>query len=340
MNPQNIAAGEPVIEAVSDHIHRLELPLPLDGLEVVNCYVIVGTSEITLIDPGWSTAIGEAALLAGLDALGLSRSDVQRTLATHGHPDHFTLAAQWQRDYDIPLHLGALEKPSILAYSVESARFPHQADLLVCAGMPELAERIRFLEQLDYERDMTWCPASVWVEDQELIDCGGPVIRVHSLPGHTRGHVVYEDVASGSLFTGDHVLPRVTPAIGLELVPEESPLTNYLASLEALLQRPDGAMLPAHGSVTVSTQQRAQELLHHHDERFGVVQSHIASGKSTAGEVAAAMTWTRRERRLADLDPVHQMTAIVETLYHLDVLADRGELRRASQAGVSVFTPA
>ena len=36
-----------------------------------------------------------------------------------------------------------------------------------------------------------------------------------------------------SLFAGDHVLPHITPSIGVELVRPESPLRNYLASLRS-----------------------------------------------------------------------------------------------------------
>lgn len=337
MNPTEAPAESPVIETVTEHIHRLELPLPLDGLGIVNCYVVVGRDQVTLIDPGWSSAAGEHALVAGLRALGCDRSDVRRTLATHAHPDHVTLAAQWQREFGIPLHLGSLEMPSVLAFSDDISRFPRQATLLDLAGAPDLATVIRHLPLLDYEREMAWAPADVWLEDQEIIDCGGVRIRAHSVPGHTRGHMVYEDLASGALFTGDHVLPRVTPAIGLELEPEASPLTHYLASLQILLDRPDAAMLPAHGPVSASVQERASELLAHHADRFDAVRAEVARGRHTAYAVATAMRWTRRQQPLSSLDPVHQMTAIVETLYHLDVLASRGELARAARGDVAEF---
>lgn len=337
MNPPEALTASPAIEAVGEHIHRLELPLPLDGLDIVNCYVIIGNDEVTLVDPGWSSSAGEHALVAGLRALGADRADVRRTLVTHAHPDHFTLAAKWQQEAGIPLHLGSLEKPSVLALNQATSRFPRQATLLELAGAPALAARIRDLELLDYERDMAWAPADVWLEDQQIIDCGGVSIRAHSVPGHTRGHVVYEDLATGALFTGDHVLPRVTPAIGLELEPEPSPLANYLTSLQVLLDRPDAAMLPAHGPVSPSVHERSRELLEHHHHRFVAVRTEVSKGPRTAYDVATAMRWTRREQPLSNLDPVHQMTAIVETMYHLDVLASRGELTRAPRGDVMEY---
>jgi hypothetical protein len=43
------------------------------------------------------------------------------------------------------------------------------------------------------------------------------------------------------------------------------------------------------------------------------------------------MLWTRRGRAFASLDPFNQMIAICETMAHLDVLADRGQLVAAAE---------
>lgn len=319
----------PTVEIVTPTIRRIELPLPMDGLTVVNCYAILGDGGITLVDPGWSTREGEDTLLTALADLGASRADVRRTLVTHAHPDHFTLAVEWQTHYGIPIHLGAPERPSVEAFEGTRFRFPRQAELLVLAGDRGLAHRVAALPLRDYEEAMRFAPAAVWVEGSQEIDCEGVLIRAHSTPGHTSGHVVYEDVASGSLFTGDHVLPRITPAIGLELRPEEAPLRSYLASLAATLERPDGAMLSAHGPVHPSVHERARELLAHHRGRFELITEQVADGRRTAVDVANAMPWTSRNRALRDLDDVHQMTAVIETLYHLDELVHRGVLARA-----------
>jgi glyoxylase-like metal-dependent hydrolase (beta-lactamase superfamily II) len=310
-----------VVEQVNDTVHRIELPLPFDDLHIVNTYAILGGTGVTLVDPGWSNAESEAALLRGLASLGAELGDVRRTLVTHAHPDHFTLAVAWQAERGIPVHLGAAEAPSVLAFDPTSTRFPRQAELLERAGAPQLAAVIRDLPLTDYEAAMTFAAPQVWLTDQQVIDCGGERLLVHSTPGHTRGHVVYQQLSTGAFFTGDHVLPRITPSIGLELVPEQLPLANYLHSLELLLQLDDGPMLSAHGPVTASVHSRVRELLAHHHERFATISTLRDSGLVTAFEIAGAMTWTRHERALTELNEVHQMTAVVEVLSHLDVLA-------------------
>lgn len=328
----------PTVETITTAIHRIELPLPMDGLTVVNCYAIVGDRGVSLVDPGWSTHEGEAALLAALASLGAERGDVRRTLVTHAHPDHFTLAVEWQADYGIPIHLGTPERPSVEAFKGTKFRFPRQAELLVLAGDRALADRVATLPLRPYEQGMRFAPAAVWLEPGQDLDCEGVHVIAHSTPGHTAGHVVFEEVSSGSLFTGDHVLPRITPAIGLELRPEDAPLRSYLASLQATLERPDGTMLSAHGAVYPSVHDRTRELLSHHAERFKVIADHVRSGSRTATEVAVAMPWTSHDKALRDLDEVHQMTAIIETTYHLDELVHRGELARTMIDGVAHHT--
>jgi hypothetical protein len=124
--------------------------------------------------------------------------------------------------------------------------------------------------------------------------------------------MVYEDRQVGLAFTGDHILPRITPSIALERMPEELPLRSYLDSLRLFLDLPDAWMLPAHGAVTQSVKARVDELLDHHRERLELVHGLVAAGSYTAYDVARRMLWTRRERTVDELGAVHGMTAILD----------------------------
>jgi glyoxylase-like metal-dependent hydrolase (beta-lactamase superfamily II) len=145
-------------------------------------------------------------------------------------------------------------------------------------------------------------------------------------PGHTKGHLVYHDLDAGILFAGDHLLPTISPSIGFELGEWELPLGSYLASLEAILLRPDARLLPAHGAPGPSAHTRATELLEHHDVRLGETSRVLEDfGAATASTVARNLTWTRRRRAYDELDDFNKMIATCETIAHLDVLVDRGQ---------------
>ena len=55
---------------------------------------------------------------------------------------------------------------------------------------------------------------------------GGVDSRAHA------GHLCLHDEAANLLLTGDHVLPRISPNIGLQPHAAEPPLAAYLRSLE------------------------------------------------------------------------------------------------------------
>jgi hypothetical protein len=80
--------------------------------------------------------------------------------------------------------------------------------------------------------------------------------------------------------------------------------------------------------------QRIDELLAHHHQRLEVSAACVAGAAGTAAEVARQLTWTRRERRLDELDPFNQMLAVLETGAHLDVLVAQGRVSSPTIDGV------
>src|SRR5699024_7488983 len=139
---------------------------------------------------------------------------------------------------------------------------------------------------------------------------------------------------------GDHVLPHITPSIGLEPVRPQSPLRDYMNSLRLILARPDATLLPAHGPTRPSTHARVEELLAHHERRLTETATAVEQGASTGLEVATRLGWTRRLRNLDELDAFNQVLAVEETMAHLEVLVERGWLRRATEDGPTHFTRA
>jgi glyoxylase-like metal-dependent hydrolase (beta-lactamase superfamily II) len=313
-------------EQLTDRVVRMPLPLPLPDLRAINSYAILGTDGVTLVDPGWADERSEFALLAALQQLDCQPADVRRILVTHAHWDHYSRAIAWQRKYGATVFLGREERHSVAAFREADGAYPDQVQLLVRAGAPDLAETIANLPLEAFERDVPFGPPDVWVGDGDEIDCGGVSIVARATPGHTRGHVVFECPRGGMLFSGDHVLPRITPSIALERAPESLPLRSYLNSLQLLMKRPDLRLLPAHGLVTDSVRARVEELLIHHQERLDLVFSLVAEGSETAYDVARQMLWTRHERTVDELGSVHGMTAILEVAAHLQFLVFVGRL--------------
>jgi glyoxylase-like metal-dependent hydrolase (beta-lactamase superfamily II) len=317
-------------------VHRIPLPLPSDHLKAVNVYAISEGERIVLIDGGWNVPNSLAALEHGLSLIDHRLSDIREFLVTHVHRDHYTLAVTVRRSTGSSVALGEAERSNLVAHQAPSTR-PDPSSLRL-AGAEVLAQA--FAEWAVEPDPTDWEDPDRWLTDGLDIPVGNRSVRAIATPGHTRGHLVFHDATAGVLFAGDHVLPHISPSIGLEMARTDSPLADYLNSLRLVLAMPDAMLLPAHGPVVASTHARVEELLAHHDQRLTFTAQAVERGASTGYDVSHAITWTRHERSFDELDFGAQTMAVRETMAHLQVLVERGWLRSDLIDGVAHFSRA
>ena len=321
---------------VAPGVHRIPLPLPGDALKAVNTYAISDGDGVVMIDGGWAMEDATELLESALDSIGHRLADVREFLVTHVHRDHYTQAVAVRRITGAQVSLGEGEKAALDAFRTDTE--PWNAANLHRAGALEIEQQVRSWTP---ERDLSmWEYPDHWLGDGVDLPLQTRSLRVIATPGHTVGHVVFHDPQAATLFAGDHVLPHITPSISVENVRPESPLRDYLDSLRLMLALPDSQLFPAHGPVTSSTHARVEELLVHHDRRLADTAAAVEAGASTGFEVAGVLPWTRRRHRLADLDLFNTILAVNETVAHLDVLVERGWLRRTYTDGIARYARA
>ncbi|MEC3973816.1 MBL fold metallo-hydrolase [Amycolatopsis sp. H20-H5] len=327
--------AEPGVYSVAPGVYRIPLPLPNDALKAVNVYAITDGTELVLIDSGWALDEAREQLAAGLKGLGAELGDISEFLITHVHRDHYTMAVSLRREFGGKIGLGQREEPS-LTLSGDPDRFPMHAQVELlhqCGAKPVVDELARLFGGLKHTEAHLWEQPDEWLTPGKRAVPGRELDIVHT-PGHTNGHVVFLDDEAGLLFTGDHVLPHITPSIGFQPVTVALPLKDYLDSLALIRAMPDQRMLPAHGLVTDSVHARIDELLEHHRERLETMGAQIAAGATTAYETALRLGWTRRGRKLPDMDAFNQTLAVLETGAHLDLLVSQGKLAADEVDGV------
>jgi glyoxylase-like metal-dependent hydrolase (beta-lactamase superfamily II) len=325
---------------VADGVHRIPLPLPMDGLRAVNVYAIEAPDGLVLIDSGWALANTRDQLERSLASLGAGLRDVRRFLVTHVHRDHFTQAIAINKELGTPVALGAEERYSVERLLSDDHRpLGPQLDLLGLAGAETIARELSEMFGAEHE-DMSGASfgfgwPTEWITAGQVIEVGNRTLEAIATPGHTRGHVVFADRSAGLLFAGDHVLPQITPSIGFEEAPAKLPLRDYLESLNVVRRLPDMRLLPAHGPVSPSTHARIDELIGHHDDRLAAAMAVLAGGgRLTAYQVAEVLPWTSRKRQLSEMDPMNKMLAVCETAYHLDLLVAQGALISTDNDGI------
>jgi glyoxylase-like metal-dependent hydrolase (beta-lactamase superfamily II) len=177
------------------------------------------------------------------------------------------------------------------------------------------------------------------LRDGEPLDLPGRRIRVVWTPGHTPGHICLYDADHDLLLTGDHLLPRITPNIGLTPYAPVSPLRGYLASLAGLDRYDSAEALPAHEYRFRGIAARAAALAAHHAERADEVVTVVAAAPGlTLWQVTERLTWSRG---WAEITGFMRRAALAETAAHVAHLREDGRLQVTVPAGgpVQLFAP-
>lgn len=327
---------------VADGIHRIPLPLPMDGLKAINVYVIETPDGLTLVDGGWAIPVARELLERCLADMGAGFADINRFLVTHVHRDHFTMATVLGHELGVDVALGEGERPALdlLNNTADLQDNPFHA-VLRSAGAHEVALEWKRLDDGEEPDPLLWQYPTSWLDGDHEIAVGARTLDAVHTPGHTPGHFVFADRAAGLLFAGDHVLPTITPSIGFTVPPTDQPLGDFMASLAKVRALPDLRILPAHGPVSPSSHARVDELLAFHDGRLRDSLAAVpTTGATTGYDVAAQLGWTRHLHAFDTLDVFSRGMAAMETKAHLDLLVARGDLTSApGDGGVQYARP-
>jgi glyoxylase-like metal-dependent hydrolase (beta-lactamase superfamily II) len=174
-------------------------------------------------------------------------------------------------------------------------------------------------------------PPDHTVADGDTIELGsGRYLEVVHTPGHESAHICLRDSRSGVVFSGDHVLPRISPVIMYDEGMED-PLGSYLRSLRKLHGLHIRTTYPAHGTVMERGDERIRQLLLHHDRRLVDMADLVRESEATA--------WIVMLRSFRpNLTPLESRLAFLETVSHLEHLRLGGRIRHEDRDGVFVYT--
>lgn len=331
--PPTVSSGsgpwtDPGAHAVALGVHRMPLPLPGDALKAVNVYAVEDGDRIALVDSGWHTEESYAALRAALAQIGAEPGDVSRVLVTHIHHDHYGQAPRLRSESGATILLGEGEQRSIDVITHEDQRRAANADRLLRLRQWGAAELIADVEAaLRYgEQGMAqWELPDVLAPDGLVVELRTRALEVVATPGHTRGHVSLLDRDARLFFAGDHVLPHITPSLGVEPYGGDGmSLVEFISSLTKVRPLDVDRVLPAHGPDFAGLRDRVDALLDHHATRLSHCIDSLRRGRTTAYEVAHDLPWTRRERRYEELDLYNRVLALTETAAHLELLVVQG----------------
>ncbi|MBB3051390.1 glyoxylase-like metal-dependent hydrolase (beta-lactamase superfamily II) [Prauserella isguenensis] len=329
----------PPVERVSGGIWSVPVPIPHNPLRYTLSYVMEGDGGLLVVDPGWDSQEGWDALQAGLAAAGAVPGDVAGIVATHIHPDHHGLSER----------LRELSGAWIAMHPAERDTLPQRmSGVLGAHGTLTAWLRNRGASDEDAHalggpfdaRDpeaAAMAEPDVLLEDGDLVPLAGRTLRTVWTPGHTPGHLCLQAVDERLLLTGDHVLPRITPNIGLYPGGTGSPLADFFTSLARTKDFDDHDALPAHEYRFRGLGERTRLLAEHHERRCQEIVDVVAGlGTPTPWEVATHLTWSRPWAEVGHM----RISALAETESHLDHLVTEGRLAWHGSPGNGPAPPA
>jgi glyoxylase-like metal-dependent hydrolase (beta-lactamase superfamily II) len=305
-------------EAVADGVWVVELPLPHRGVvETTNCYLVADDAGgIHLVDPGWDTPDNLTRLDGALRDADATLDDVRSITATHLHPDHLGLGSRLRAERGVPVALHRLEHEALAR-----PRYPEPEETIERWGVPAAFVDEVWTNVLPRSQP-TGLAADVVLEHGDVLPIPGRALRVVHTPGHTAGSVCLHDEGAALLFTGDHVLPRVNPGLGLGgFGPDDDPLGLALDSYARIAAYDDAEVLPGHGLRFPGVAVRATQIAERHrrrSEEIGALAD--AEPGATVWQIAERVAWTGGWDALAGF---LRLSALSQTEMHLRHLAGR-----------------
>ena len=311
-------------------IYQLRIPIGGSPLGGILCYLIRGDEGHILVDTGWNTPNTFATVKRQLEEIDVAFEDIAFIVITHAHADHYGLAGRIKHLSQAKVVIHELDKPPFTSWPVFPP--PGKADSikgwLMQQGMSE--DDIAGLQipgVAGYEP--TIIEPDVAVRGGETVSQGSSALEVIWTPGHSAGHICLYHRKRKVLFTGDHLLPGITPNIGLRPPKTGNPLRDYLASLEKMKNLDVELVLPAHEHAFGNFRKRVEEIQQHHAVRLEAVLNTLKSGPRTTYEITAGVPW--------DIGLWHNLTmwdrylALGEALAHLVFLSEQGKVRRSTR---------
>jgi glyoxylase-like metal-dependent hydrolase (beta-lactamase superfamily II) len=325
-----LAHTSPPVEQVRPDLWSVPVPIPGSPLRYTLTYLIAAGSGLVVVDPGWNSEAGWQVLTEGLKAAGALPANVTGIAVTHIHPDHHGLSARLREASGAWIAMHPAEQSTLAALRPHNAD-TRRADLawLARCGVPDdVAAGLAVNDDaLAVVRAMA--KPDVLLEHGDLVPLPGRQVRAVWTPGHTPGHLCLHEESDGLLLTGDHVLPRISPNIGLQSNLAERPLAAYLRSLELIAAYDKAEALPAHEYRFHGLADRVRMLLAHHERRCDEVIAILArDGPATVWQVTQELSWSRG---WSSVTGFMRRAALAEAAAHLRHLADAGRVTQVAE---------
>ncbi|MCX6647960.1 MAG: MBL fold metallo-hydrolase [Candidatus Bathyarchaeota archaeon] len=315
---------------VADGVHQFKVPMKHNPLGYTYSYFLKESK--TLIDAGIPSWDSFAALEKQLGEQNTHIKDLERIIITHMHNDHVGLIDYIRERADVKTLVHRIaderQREQIEFYRDMYKNVSEELQLLGGGSFQQFLSRFEHA----FREDPKPLRLDQLLEDGDIIDLPGAKLKVIWTPGHAAEHICLHDADRRILFSGDHVLPKITSHVSEHTWEKRDPLGDYLSSLVKVKDLPVDLILPGHEHNFTNLPDRVAQLFKHHEARLIEVKEALKGGKSTVFDVASAIHWDSRPWLVMDFWT--RRMAATETYAHLVYLRNKGEIAENLVDGV------
>jgi len=313
-------AVELALTEVATDVFELRLPIPFeDGL--VNVFLFKDGDEADLLDCGMNSEESVEMIRQAVQQVGARR--LRKLVVTHIHPDHYGAAGTLAGDGRADLYMHRLEVPLVHPRYVELEHLVEEVRRYILVnGVPNDEVEVLSNSQRALSQVVKPADPAVQLDGAEDVAMGRHTMHIEWTPGHSPGHICLFEKKAGLLFAGDHILPELSPNIGLHPQSTPDPLHDYLEGLRRMAALEPERVLPAHGRPFATVAARVEALTRHHRRRLDQILEILDREEKTGWQVALEL-WGPRENLY------EKRLALQEGLAHLQALAVDGRAAKS-----------
>lgn len=320
------------IREVASGIYQIHMPLPMRPT-IVNIHLVRSGDEWALFDTGMHTEDSIATLKSAIKQVGCPPEAITKLICTHHHADHFGTSRTYKEMTGAEVYLNPLEKERVERMQSNVPR-PEALEFFRSHGLP-----------MDEFQDGPPTPGRYFgtryvptmpdhdLEDGQTLQVGDREVVVVWTPGHTPGHCCFYFPVDKVMIVGDHLLPKITPHVGVFYTGPQNPLQDFINSHKKIQDFDVELVLPAHGGNFKDHRYRAKQIIQHHTYRLKEILDQAHGRPITAFDIASNVFALED----GDLPIFHLMAATFETLAHLHLLMYDGKVQRIEEDGYIRF---
>ncbi len=325
-------------------VYRIKIDTPFP-VGYVCVYIFKIDDSYVMFDAGLNMSNWHKSFFSVLKTSNISLKQIDYCIISHEHLDHIGLIQKFKRknpNIQVMMH-------KITHQTLQWETDPKNYKEIEEAAKDIAKQMIKFGISENQGKRMVewftmWPKLRTYYKPDKILQDGDEIsfitnkLKIIWTPGHALGHICVFDQNKRYLFSGDHILSRITPHIGNFLINPKlnekydfnDILKHYLKSLDRIDDLNSKIIFPAHQEVIFNPHERILEIKKHHKNRLNEISSLIKKKPLTPFRIS-------RIHFGEDLDEMNSFLALSEVLGHLIYLENKNKVKRIEKDNKILF---